>query len=271
MAKEERVLSLEEAVKEGFDINKLGFKEEKIKLKNDKGEEIEIVKSLNDKKIGKYERVIHKIEDLKSGKKIMFDKVVYDEGPEDEFGNRTHISGATIVPYYIFKKDFYLGLIKQYRANPYNFETKSLGIDAWEFPMGFIKKDENFEEGAKRELKEEFLREVINIKKLGIVNANPARFVSSLLVYAAEVNPEELKGVKEDEGELITKRRFFSEKELEELVKNNEIINGISLSALAMFNAYKKELFEEYKNREEKSKLRIIQEMLYSLWPYSKW
>lgn len=268
MPKKETVLSLEEAIKQGFNPDKCGYKPIIFEVGGNN-----IIIGFEDKRFAKYEIVVHKIEDEETGKIIMYDKIVATEGPADSEGKRTYISGNIIVPYYIDKKDkFYIGLIEQYRANPFNFETKSFGIKKLEVPMGFVKQNESIEQGAKREVEEEFLREVLGIKYLGVINANPARFTNSLAVYAAEVNPNETINVKEDEGELITKRRFFNEKELEELIKNNEIINGLSLAALKIFDSYKKDMLRQHKEREKNEKYKIWVKILNEVgWPFPKW
>ncbi|MGB9748830.1 MAG: NUDIX domain-containing protein [Candidatus Woesearchaeota archaeon] len=130
---------------------------------------------------------------------------------------------------------------------------------------GFFKENETFEQGAKREVEEEFLSEVISLNYLGKVNANPARFTNYLNAYAAEVDPEKKLNVKEDKLELISKRRFFLEEEIDELIRKGKIINGLSLAALQMFNAYKKEIVEDYKKRHY-DKLQDILKIREEMW-----
>lgn len=99
----------------------------------------------------------------------------------------------------------------------------------WAFPGGFMNMDETAEECARRELKEETLLEVHELKQLGAytaVHRDPRERVISVVFYTL-VHPTEVKG-----GDDARQAQWFPVKEVPKLAFDHDLILHDALQRL---------------------------------------
>ncbi|TDR69162.1 NUDIX hydrolase [Photobacterium lutimaris] len=103
-----------------------------------------------------------------------------------------------------------------------------------EFPRGYANHDESSKECALRELLEEtgYVIERGSIEKLGVVKPNTAILASTINVFLAHVSKEEQ--VQEHDSEVIEIIRIPIS-EMKQKILSGLVVDGISLSALALF------------------------------------
>jgi ADP-ribose pyrophosphatase len=113
----------------------------------------------------------------------------------------------------------------------------------FQFPGGFVPFNENLEKGANRELMEETGFKANSLQLLGNYLINNRRSNSKMYVYlATQLIKRSLKGDLEED----IKSYWFTEKEIDNMIKNGEIIN---VNVLASWSLYKlKTNFEEVSN-----------------------
>lgn len=203
-----------------------------------------VVTGLENPKFGIVERVVVCRDDGQP----MYDKYQIAEGPVLSDGTRK--ASAVIVPFFREEGTLYLGLIKNLRELAINPETGLQGYVSTEFPRGFANlEDATDEETAKRELGEETGKVAKTINKIGRVNPNTAFYATSLWVYAVEVDPIIKSGFKPDQTEIILKCEFVPYADLRQMVAQQEISCGLSLSALMLFDSYLSSAGPEEKSR----------------------
>jgi len=140
-----------------------------------------------------------------------------------------NVSGVGILPC----RNGHVGLIKIYRH--------PAGISTWEIPRGFLDPNENPLASAIRELKEET---GINCSEkmmvsLGTILPEPGVFCARVYLYAA-INCETFNVFSCDE---IGHQEFswFSFEKLQTMVKENDIEDATTLSAIFRFNLIDKD------------------------------
>lgn len=107
----------------------------------------------------------------------------------------------------------------------------------WEIPRGFQKEGEsfeetaNFEETAKRELKEETNIEAKSLKSLGVVMPDSGIMDSKIHLFLADCEKPEHIVLQEDEG--IKCYQYYSLNAIYELIRKGLIIDGYTLAAFA--------------------------------------
>jgi len=106
----------------------------------------------------------------------------------------------------------------------------------FQFPGGFVPLGEEIEIGANRELMEEAKYRARTLTLLGSYLSNNRRTEAICYVFLATDLIEE--GKQEDEEENI-ESYWFTEDEINEKVKNNEIRNGSVLAAWALYKVKK--------------------------------
>ena len=126
---------------------------------------------------------------------------------------------VVIVPKY---KDKYI-LLKQYRH--------AMRDTQYAFPRGFGEEDLNSEENVIKEIYEELSARATNIKYLGSVIADSGLMGNKVSVYECEIDCYVQKEANEGIVDIIE----VSYEKLIEMVKQEEIDDGFTLSAIAMF------------------------------------
>tara|TARA_X000000368_G_scaffold414172_1_gene403550 strand:- start:1120 stop:1611 length:492 start_codon:yes stop_codon:yes gene_type:complete len=109
-----------------------------------------------------------------------------------------------------------------------HFKYKRL---SWEFPMGNIKKYENYILAAKREFKEETGQKISKCKLIGKFIPNPGLSKQKALVVLVDLNNKKFK-IKKNKIEKILKLKFYKLKDIKKMIKENKIFDGFSLSAI---------------------------------------
>ena len=126
---------------------------------------------------------------------------------------------VVIVPKY---KDKYI-LLKQYRHAMRDIQ--------YAFPRGFGEEDLNSEENVVKEIYEELNARAMNIKYLGSVIADSGLVGNKVSVYECEIDCYAQKEANEGIVDIIE----VSYDELTEMVKQADIDDGFTLSAITMF------------------------------------
>lgn len=155
-------------------------------------------------------------------------------------------SGSIIVPYFVSKGVYYLGVVEQGRPIIENPLTNQQGdVISIEFPRGFAAyKGENLEEIARRELTEETQSVIKELKYLGSINPLTSFYVTQKVneVFAANVISDEVVRLKEREGlskeaekEQIISSEYIPLLTLYGLIKSGKMFCGLSQAALTKF------------------------------------
>lgn len=103
----------------------------------------------------------------------------------------------------------------------------------WEIPRGFGESGLTAAENAGKELWEETGISQAKMQEIGRVCPDSGISGDLISVYLAEISPEENFEVK-DEEEAISGWKVFTQEELRELIKNGELTDGFTLSALSL-------------------------------------
>tara|TARA_B100002052_G_C15733299_1_gene529716 strand:+ start:66 stop:647 length:582 start_codon:yes stop_codon:yes gene_type:complete len=155
---------------------------------------------------------------------------------EREIFSGAHVS--TLLPYDPIKKEIIL--IKQFRAgviSRYNDDY------LYEIVAGIIDNNEKPEETAKRECLEETGCEVNKIKTIQSYFPAPGSSESYYHLFLGEVNSfkgKRIMGLKSENEDILVKA--FKVDRVRKMLKNKQIINGLTLIALQWF------FLEYYKN-----------------------
>ena len=155
---------------------------------------------------------------------------------EREIFSGAHVS--TLLPYDPIKKEIIL--IKQFRAGVISrYDDDYL----YEIVAGIIDKNEKPEETAKRECLEETGCEVNKIKTIQSYFPAPGSSESYYHLFLGEVNSfkgKRIMGLKSENEDILVKA--FKVDHVRKMLKNKQIINGLTLIALQWF------FLEYYKN-----------------------
>ena len=155
---------------------------------------------------------------------------------EREIFSGVHVS--TLLPYDPIKKEIIL--IKQFRAGVISrYDDDYL----YEIVAGIIDKNEKPEETAKRECLEETGCEVNKIKTIQSYFPAPGSSESYYHLFLGEVNSfkgKRIMGLKSENEDILVKA--FKVDHVRKMLKNKQIINGLTLIALQWF------FLEYYKN-----------------------
>lgn len=108
----------------------------------------------------------------------------------------------------------------------YRFQTDTRG---WEIPAGKIDGGETPEQAAARELREETGHRAESLKYLG--RYHPSNGSSNQVFHIFVARGVEHVGEIEDKNEVMG-LKWFSRDEVRELIKRNEILDGLSLTGL---------------------------------------
>ncbi len=153
---------------------------------------------------------------------LKIDKIQYNSG---NLGIREvilHNGGAVVLP---ITNDGKIMLIKQYRY--------PLNKVIWELPAGKLEKTENPDFAANRELEEETGFKTKNLVKLGEIATTPGFCSEILHLYLAE-NLQNGKLARE-EGELGIEIFNFTITEIENMIKNGEIIDAKTIATIYFY------------------------------------
>ena len=173
-------------------------------------------KKISSKILFKHPRISIVEDDVKltNGKKIKYIKY---EGRRD---------CATII---CQREDDKIILLKEY-SYPMNKEM-------YQFPGGAIEKGEKSEQGAQRELTEEVSYKANTLRLLGSFIMNNRKSKAKMYVYlASDLETAFLRG---DNTEEI-KKGWFTENEIDGMIKSGDIINSPTLSSWSIYKAKKK-------------------------------
>tara|TARA_B100000579_G_scaffold56730_1_gene40436 strand:- start:208 stop:789 length:582 start_codon:yes stop_codon:yes gene_type:complete len=155
---------------------------------------------------------------------------------EREIFSGAHVS--TLLPYDPIKKEIIL--IKQFRAGVISrYDDDYL----YEIVAGIIDNNEKPEETAKRECLEETGCEVNKIKTIQSYFPAPGSSESYYHLFLGEVNSfkgKRIMGLKSENEDILVKA--FKVDHVRKMLKNKQIINGLTLIALQWF------FLEYYKN-----------------------
>ncbi len=155
---------------------------------------------------------------------------------EREIFSGAHVS--TLLPYDPIKKEIIL--IKQFRAGVISrYDDDYL----YEIVAGIIDNNEKPEETAKRECLEETGCEVNKIKTIQSYFPAPGSSESYYHLFLGEVNSfkgKRIMGLKNENEDILVKA--FKVDHVRKMLKNKQIINGLTLIALQWF------FLEYYKN-----------------------
>ena len=155
---------------------------------------------------------------------------------EREIFSGAHVS--TLLPYDPIKKEIIL--IKQFRAGVISrYDDDYL----YEIVAGIIDNNEKPEETAKRECLEETGCEVNKIKTIQSYFPAPGSSESYYHLFLGEVNSfkgKRIMGLKSENEDILVKA--FKVDRVRKMLKNKQIINGLTLIALQWF------FLEYYKN-----------------------
>ena len=105
-----------------------------------------------------------------------------------------------------------------------------------EIVAGIIDKGEKPEETAKRECKAEIDCDILQLTKIFSYYPAPGSSESYYHLFLGEVNSFEgtrIKGQQEENEDILAK--CYSIEEVKKLLKNNQIVNGLTLIALQWF------------------------------------
>ena len=109
-----------------------------------------------------------------------------------------------------------------------HFKYKRL---SWEFPMGNIKKNENYILAAKREFKEETGQKIKNCKLIGKFIPNPGLSKQKAFIILVNLGNKNFKLTKNNKEQLL-KIKFYKLINIKKMIKENKIFDGFSLSAI---------------------------------------
>lgn len=115
-----------------------------------------------------------------------------------------------------------------------DFDPTALGRPSWEFPRGFPKKGETTEQTAAREAGEELGSPIKEIVKLGEVSANTTYFPIPQPVYLAMLDDSFTGTIPPDINEKILQVSWKSEEQFSQMVRDGQIVCGLTLAAWAM-------------------------------------
>lgn len=134
-----------------------------------------------------------------------------------------HDGSAVIVPVFAGKT---IALVKQYRH--------AAGKYLWEIPAGSLEKDENPEDGARRELEEEVGATAGRLELLSEFYVSPGFLSEKMFVFLATDLTETAQNLEADE--LIEIEKFTFEQAFE-MVRKNEIEDAKTIIGLTLAGA----------------------------------
>ena len=124
----------------------------------------------------------------------------------------------------IFDKKIALVLEERYVKNTW---VKSLSI-----PKGGTDQNENEDKTAWRECEEEMSIKIQKGKSNLLLNVEPDNGILINIIPVYLIQIQKMQTVNHNDGDSIFKRGWFTKNELVEMIKNNEIKDGLTLSAL---------------------------------------
>lgn len=110
-----------------------------------------------------------------------------------------------------------------------------------EFPRGFQERGEDLAGTAERELREETSLSASSIKSLGTIMPDSSISNRKIGVFLVEVRSFD--GATIEKKEQITGYNVFTQNEIEQLIANNKIIDGYTLSAFTKLMTRRRDLF----------------------------
>lgn len=114
-------------------------------------------------------------------------------------------------------------LIKNYR--------EAINKDSWEAPRGGADQHESHLQCALRESKEETGYDIYGLQSLGMIAPDTGTMTTNIEVFKAYANENDIPSIVDTDDE-ITDVKWFDKEELLKMIKNNEIICGITLSLI---------------------------------------
>jgi ADP-ribose pyrophosphatase len=118
-------------------------------------------------------------------------------------------------------------------SNEYSYPV---GEVLFQFPGGYVKYSEDIDEGIRRELMEEVGLHAEHLQKLGFFYPNDRRSNMKSYVYIAKnLTEQKLDGDLEEAIDYL----WFSEDEIDQLIRKNKFKHGPSLATWAIYKASK--------------------------------
>lgn len=156
---------------------------------------------------------------------LQVDEIEYDSGNKGIREVAVHNGGAVVVP---VKENGKIILVKQFR---YPFQDFLI-----ELPAGKLEKGEDPKVCAERELTEETGYTTKNVEKLGKIYTTPGFCTEVLHIYLAlNLNPG---NHNREEGEFGMEVFEFTLDEINEKIRNGEIVDSKTLSGLHFYKLY---------------------------------
>lgn len=159
----------------------------------------------------------------------------YLETPENYDVVYTFLKKRVDFSLVIPKQNSSIFMIKQYRPG-----AKKVSI---EFPMGTVEGKKDYLEVAKIELEEETGIRAKKWQKLGVVYPLPGSVIQACHIYLAE--DLSFAEQKLEKGEFIEVFKT-NEAEIEEMIIEGKIFEGVTLSAFMIYKAFKKRTQDKF-------------------------
>ena len=157
--------------------------------------------------------------------KLYFDKVLFPDGTRGRYNRIVEGDGHGSVALIVLSERNELGLVNIYRYP----------VDAWlwEVPRGMCELECSVLENARRELNEETGYDSENIKEIGRFFPNSAIIsVDVAVLVARDLVPID-DTLDADSGTII-ETRFFDYSQIQHMIFNGEIRDGLTLAAINM-------------------------------------
>jgi ADP-ribose pyrophosphatase YjhB (NUDIX family) len=153
---------------------------------------------------------------------LIEDDVVLPNGVETKYLKFKHTGNAVTVMYR--RDDGKFIVQKEYSHPPEEW--------LYQFPGGFVPDGEDLEDGANREFMEEAKLWAGKLELIGSYLLNNRRSASRMYVYlATEIEERGMDGDVEEDIETY----WFSDKEIDELIRKGEIVNGHMLASWSLY------------------------------------
>lgn len=175
---------------------------------------------------------------MKSNKKLIYDNSpwlkVYEKNIEisnskKKYSTVERPNAITVIPISKSNKTI---LLKVFRVGTQEY--------SWEFPAGFIDKDETPEQAAIRELKEETQLEVESVRHLGKYYPVPSLMSEIVDIFIAGIKDKQLDNLGKISDKDVKGIKTVDISEIFNIVSRGEITDGFTLVGLLFLERYLK-------------------------------